>query len=233
MNIIVTGASKGIGYATCIELSRNSENKLLALSRNGKLLEKLRDECLEKYGNEIRILPFDLQSPNWDLLFGELKEMGHLDVLLNNAGALINKPFEETTQEDWKLMFEVNVTGAAEMIKKCLPYLRKSKKPHVVNIGSMGGFQGSLKFAGLAAYSASKAAIACLSECLATELAEDGISVNCLCLGAVNTEMLAKAFPGYEAPLNQGEMAEFITHFATTGHKFINGQVIPVTFSNP
>ncbi|TVR79142.1 MAG: SDR family oxidoreductase [Saprospirales bacterium] len=233
MNIIVTGASKGIGYATCLELSRNSKYQITALSRNLKLLEKLRDECLEKYGNEIKILPFDLQNPNWELLTRAINEMGHVDVLLNNAGALINKPFEETTREDWKLMIEVNVTGAAEMVKNCLPFLRKSEKSHVVNIGSMGGFQGSVKFAGLTAYSASKAAIACLSECLATELADDRISVNCLCLGAVNTEMLAKAFPGYEAPLNQGEMAEFIAHFATTAHRFINGQVIPVTFSNP
>ena len=111
--------------------------------------------------------------------------------------------------------------------------LKVRQRTHIINIGSMGGFQGSSKFKGLSAYSSSKAALACLSECLAAELSEFNIACNCLCLGAVNTEMLKTAFPGYQAPLNSLEMAQFIFNFSTSGNLFFNGQVIPVALNNP
>jgi NAD(P)-dependent dehydrogenase (short-subunit alcohol dehydrogenase family) len=104
---------------------------------------------------------------------------------------------------------------------------------HIVNISSMGGFQGSSKYKGLSYYSASKSALACLTECLANEFSEYGISVNCLALGSVKTEMLDKAFPGYKAPVDAKEMAEFISDFALTGHKFFNGKILPVAVTNP
>jgi short-subunit dehydrogenase len=233
MNIVVTGASKGIGHATCLKLSKYKDNRIIALSRDGDKLGKLAEECKKINGNVIDWMSFDLQNPDWEGLAKKLESLDSLDLLINNAGALVNKPFHQTSPGDWRWMFEVNVIGAAEMVRHCLPFLKKSKKAHIVNIGSMGGFQGSGKFPGLAAYSATKAAIACWSECLSTELADTNISVNCLCLGAVNTEMLARAFPGYEAPMDDSEMAEFIAEFGTNGHKYIGGQIIPVTFSNP
>jgi len=104
---------------------------------------------------------------------------------------------------------------------------------HIVNISSMGGFQGSAKYAGLSYYSASKAALACLTECLANEFKEYGISMNCLALGSVQTEMFEEAFPGYKAPVDVKQMAEFISGFALTGHKFFNGKILPVAVGNP
>ena len=97
----------------------------------------------------------------------------------------------------------------------------------------MGGFQGSSKYRGLSYYSAAKAALSCLSECLAEEFREDGIIVNCLALGSVQTEMLEEAFPGYKAPVSAREMAELIADFAVKGSRFFNGKIIPVAFSNP
>ena len=97
----------------------------------------------------------------------------------------------------------------------------------------MGGIQGSSKFAGLAAYSSSKGAIITLSELLAEEYKEQGISFNVLALGSVNTEMLQEAFPGYEAPLSAGEMANYIFDFTLTGNKFYNGKVLSVASSTP
>jgi NAD(P)-dependent dehydrogenase (short-subunit alcohol dehydrogenase family) len=97
----------------------------------------------------------------------------------------------------------------------------------------MGGFQGSAKFKGLSAYSSSKSALAGLTECLAEELKEKNIAVNCLAIGAVQTEMLNKAFPGYQAPLKANEMAAFISEFAVNGHKYFNGKIIPVSSSTP
>ena len=104
---------------------------------------------------------------------------------------------------------------------------------HIVNIGSMGGFQGSAKFKGLSLYSAAKGAVAVLTESMAEEFKERGIKVNALALGAVQTEMLASAFPGYKAPLTAGQMAEFIADFALNGHKYFNGKILPVSLSTP
>ena len=135
--------------------------------------------------------------------------------------------------QEWTSTFHVNLFSTVNLLKAIKPYLKASDQAHVVNIGSMGGFQGSSKFPGLAAYSSAKGALAILTECLAEEWKNDGISVNCLCLGAVNTEMLASAFPGYKAPLDAVEMAEFIADFAVKAQRFMNGKIIPVALSDP
>lgn len=233
MNIVVTGASRGIGYATCLELSKDKKHTVIALARNEAGLKKLREEALETTGNEIRILSFDLVNPRWEQLNEILSDCDEIDVLINNAGALVNKPFLVTTVEDWNQMMGANVIGAASITQKLYKFLQASPRAHIVNIGSMGGFQGSAKFAGLSAYSASKAALACLTECMAEEFSKTNIRCNCLCLGAVATEMLAEAFPGYDPPLKDFEMASFIADFSLKAHRYMNGQVIPVAFSNP
>jgi NAD(P)-dependent dehydrogenase (short-subunit alcohol dehydrogenase family) len=90
-----------------------------------------------------------------------------------------------------------------------------------------------MKFAGLSAYSTSKAAVASLTELLAEEYKESGIAFNCLCLGAVQTEMLEKAFPGYQAPLNPVEVAKYIADFTQNAHNYLKGKIIPVSLTNP
>jgi NAD(P)-dependent dehydrogenase (short-subunit alcohol dehydrogenase family) len=107
------------------------------------------------------------------------------------------------------------------------------KGSHIVNISSMGGYQGTSKYPGLSYYSASKAALAILSECLAVEFRELGIKVNCLALGSVQTEMFSEAFPGHRASVSAEDMGEFIAEFALTGHKVFNGKILPVAISNP
>jgi NAD(P)-dependent dehydrogenase (short-subunit alcohol dehydrogenase family) len=141
------------------------------------------------------------------------------------------KPFAETSNQDFENIYKVNVFGVANITRICLPFFEKGS--HVVSISSMGGIQGSAKFAGLAAYSSSKAAVITLSELLAEEYKEQGIAFNVLALGAVNTEMLQEAFPGYEAPLSASEMANYIFDFALTGNKFYNGKVLQVSSSTP
>jgi NAD(P)-dependent dehydrogenase (short-subunit alcohol dehydrogenase family) len=158
--------------------------------------------------------------------------LGPLHGLINNAGLLINKPFRELSPEDWQAMFAVNVFGVAEMIRALLPVFTNDGG-HILNVGSMGGFQGSAKFPGLSAYSASKAALASLTECLAEELKNDKIAVNCLALGAVQTEMLETAFPGFQAPVSSEEMGRLLAWFIRQGHTFFNGKVLPVSVSTP
>lgn len=233
MNIIVTGASRGIGFDMVLELSKNSAHNIIAISRNTDRLEALKKQCLEQHNNAITIVDIDLANLPNDKLNQALEQLDCVDVLINNAGVLINKPFLELTAADWQQMFSVNLFTVVELVKAAFPKLSQSAKAHIVNIGSMGGFQGSSKFPGLSGYSASKAALANLTECLAEEMSAHNIKVNCLALGAVNTEMLGQAFPDYKAPLDSHEMAKFITDFALNTHQYLNGKVIPVSLTTP
>ncbi len=227
--ILITGASRGIGFDTVLELAKNPENHVIALSRNIEKLSALKNISPDN----ITIHAFDITSFTEKELDKITVNFEKIDILINNAGVLISKPFEEQSMEDWKLQYEVNLFGPVNLIKHLLPKLKAAPSAHILNIGSMGGFQGSAKFPGLSAYSGSKAALANLSECLAEELKETSVRCNCLCLGAVNTEMLNQAFPGFQAPVNSPDMAHFIADFGLNAHQFLNGKVIPVSLSNP
>ena len=161
------------------------------------------------------------------------KEVNHIDFIIHNAGSLVNKPFESITFDELQKVYQVNVFAPYYLTQQLLSVLGKEQKSHVVNISSMGGFQGSAKFAGLSAYSSSKAAVVGLTECLAEELKDKDIFVNCLAIGAVQTEMLSEAFPGYEAPVSPKQMAEYIFDFAIKGSQFYNGKILPVSSSTP
>lgn len=232
MNIVVTGASKGIGRELVKQLGKTPEHTVFAVSRNGALLETLKKEC--RFPEHIHIFEEDLTK---DLiatkLYAETQKTEKIDVLINNAGLLINKPFMELSDEDWKAVFEVNLFSTVRLVKLLLPKFKKSKGAHIVNIGSMGGAENSAKFQGLSAYSASKAALANLTQCLAEELKDTDIHCNCLNLGTVNTEMLQEAFPGYNAPTSAEEMAVFIADFATRNGRLMNGKIIQVSATTP
>jgi NAD(P)-dependent dehydrogenase (short-subunit alcohol dehydrogenase family) len=230
---LLTGASRGIGYATAQILARDPANTILVLSRNTAKLQELAAEVNTREGREaVHYRSYDLAQPDTEGLRSWVSGFGPLHGLINNAGLLINKSFRELTQADWQAMFAVNILGVAEMIRTLLPVFAE-EGAHILNVGSMGGFQGSAKFPGLAAYSASKAALASLTECLAEELQKDKIAVNCLALGAVQTEMLATAFPGFTAPVSSEEMGDFLAWFIQHGQTFFNGKVLPVSVSTP
>jgi NAD(P)-dependent dehydrogenase (short-subunit alcohol dehydrogenase family) len=223
-NIIITGTSRGIGFELALQFA-NTGHQVLAISR--KIPQAL-------LGNEnITCLSVDLSTESELVKVSDFlsKSWKQIDAVIHNAGSLLLKPFSETTQEDFENIYKVNVFGVANLTRICLPYLQKGS--HVVTISSMGGIQGSLKFAGLAAYSSSKGAVITLSELLAEEYKERGISFNVLALGSVQTEMLAEAFPGYQAPITAGEMANYIYDFTLTGNKYFNGKVLQVSSTNP
>ncbi|MHC5308938.1 SDR family NAD(P)-dependent oxidoreductase [Myroides sp. LJL116] len=223
--IIVTGTSRGIGLEVAKQLAE-AGNQVLALSR--KVNQELEatsgvsclsvDICKEEDLSKVA----EFISQKWD---------GAVDILINNAGQIVNKPFEELTSEDFQRVYQVNVFGVARLIQICIPFLKPQS--HVVTISSMGGVQGVMKFGGLAAYSSSKGAVTILSELLAEEYKERGISFNVIALGAVQTEMLEEAFPGYQAPLLPEEMAEFIVEFSLNGNKYFNGKVLQASSSTP
>lgn len=223
-NIIITGTSRGIGYQLALQFA-NAGHNVLAISR------KTPQELIEN--PNITCLSVDLSSENdLDQVENFLSQSWkNVDIIIHNAGALVQKPFSQTTQSDFEKVYKVNVFGVANLTRISLPYLQKGS--HIVSISSMGGIQGSIKFAGLSAYSSSKGAIITLSELLAEEYKEQGITFNVLALGSVNTEMLQEAFPGYEAPLSALEMANYIVDFALTGNKFYNGKVLQVSSTTP
>lgn len=226
-HILITGASKGIGFETAKILSEKNCT-VTAVSRS-----KDRLEVLAKSSDHISTLAVDITDPDAvSLIKKHLSENKLLlDGIIHNAGLLINKPFIELTDNDWKLQFEVNLLAPVRMTRALISLLNKGS--HIVNISSMGGFQGSDKFPGLSAYSATKGALSIFTECLATEFSSVGISVNCLCLGAVQTEMLNQAFPGFKAPVTSKEMGSYIADFVLNGHKFYNGKILPVAMNNP
>lgn len=227
MKVIVSGSSKGIGRSICKVLSQGG-HQVMAIARNQDLLFELEKEHENILGKAIDITNKQLLDEHLVTL---LKQWGEIDVIINNAGQLINKPFLETTADEFLSQYNVNVVGAVNLIQMAYPFMKP--KGHIVNISSMGGFQGSSKYPGLSAYSASKGGLAILSECLAEEFKHQSIAVNALALGAVQTEMLSSAFPGFEAPTSADAMAEYIAHFALNAHKYMNGKVIPLALANP
>jgi short-subunit dehydrogenase len=232
MKIVVTGASRGIGFELVKQFSAAADNTVFAVSRNLSKLEQLKKECIN---DNVIIIPCDLSIPaEVEMLIATLKQKTQtIDALVNNAGTLVNKPFSEITSADLEYVYNVNVFSVVRMIQGVLPIMNEKEKSHIVNISSVGGFQGSAKFAGLSAYSSSKAALVCLTECLAEEFKDRNIAFNCLALGAVQTEMLNEAFPGYKAPVSATEMAVYVSDFVLNAHRVMNGRIIPVSLSTP
>ena len=234
-HIIITGASRGIGFETALEFSTQMEHKILAISRSQTGLVQL-FQIANQLNPEvnIRTLSMDLISDDFTRLDSMVDEFlnGQVDILINNAGALILKPFEKNSIQDFQNQLNINFLAPIRIIQALLPYFN-SQGAHIVNIGSMAGFSGSQKFLGLSAYSSSKGALHALTECLALELQERKIKTNALALGAVQTEMLEEAFGDYKAPVLAYEMGAYIAQFALTGHLYFNGKVIPVAQSNP
>lgn len=221
-NVIVTGTSKGIGYELALKFSENDYN-VISLSRNNA--EKL---------NKKNVIFFHLDISSKESIIDTVskisKEFQQIDIIINNAGNLINKPFLKTSFEDFEDTYKVNVFGVAELFRNLFPFL--SKKCHVVNISSIGGVPGTSKFPGLSAYSSSKAALNILTEMLAEEFKDTEIRFNTLALGSVQTEMLGRAFPGYKANTSPKDMADYIYKFSTDDGKFFNGKTLSVSSSN-
>jgi NAD(P)-dependent dehydrogenase (short-subunit alcohol dehydrogenase family) len=224
-NIVITGTSRGIGYEM-VALLTNAGHNVLALSRDPAPISGLDISNCHCFSCDIT------EASDIKRAAAFVKEKwARVDVLINNSGALVNKPFRELNLQDFENSYKVNVFGAAMLTQAMLPFMTKTG--HVVNVSSMGGVQGSAKFPGLVAYSSSKGALITLTEVLAEEYKETGPSFNVLALGAVQTEMLEEAFPGYKAPISAKEMARYIMDFSLNGSKFYNGKVLEVSSSTP
>ena len=221
--IVVTGSSKGIGRELALQAAEKG-HRVFALSRNVTSLQATSG-----------VIPLQVDLSDTKSVQQAVNEIQSttdtVDVLINNAGILLHKPFLETTSEDFQMVFETNVFGLVSITQALLPFMKVNS--HVVNISSMGGIGVSSKFAGLSAYSSSKGAVSILTELLAEEFKATGPKFNALALGAVQTEMLTQAFPEFKAPIQANEMADYILQFALEGHRYFNGKVLPVSSSTP
>lgn len=249
MNIVVTGASNGIGFQVALQLSADKRNTVFAVSRSSERLDTLKEEACHLQA-EARLIPLvgdiskkeDVERWKDEIM----NECTHIDFLVNNAGTLINRPFVSLTNSEWQEVYATNVFGTVNIIRMLLPLLERAPEKsenaidggknicaHIVNISSMGGVQGSVKFKGLSAYCSSKAAVINLTECLAEEFRDLGIAVNCLALGSVQTEMFSTAFPDFQAATTPEAMAKFVAEFTQTGYRYFNGKIVPVSSSTP
>lgn len=225
--VVITGASRGIGFET-VRQFLGQGHRVFCLTRNIDALADIRHENLLVCATDLT----SVESMNAAIAFVRAHTQ-HIDILIHNAGSLVNQPYEQIRYADLERVYKVNVFAPYYLTQQLLPLMGIHGRTHVIHISSMGGFQGSAKFPGLTAYSSSKAAVAGLTECLAEELKDRNVSVNCLAIGAVQTEMLAEAFPGYVAPLTPLQMAEYIFEFALKGHQYYNGKILPVSSSTP
>jgi 3-oxoacyl-[acyl-carrier protein] reductase len=233
MNIVITGCSRGIGFYTAKAVASAGNNKIIGISRTNAGLLKLQKEL----GKDVFYsLPFDIKDLIHDptaFVKSINSVFDHIDVIINNAGFLIKKPFGEYSIKEIDEIFKVNLIAPSFLIQALLPYMGKQGRSHIVNIGSMAGYQGAMRFPGLSWYSSSKAALASLTENLAIELKGFNISTNCLAIGSAGTEMLAQAFPEFKAPVSAEEMGKYVADFALNCAHLFNGKIIPVALSNP
>tara|TARA_B100001109_G_scaffold253578_1_gene251550 strand:- start:537 stop:1214 length:678 start_codon:yes stop_codon:yes gene_type:complete len=222
-NIIITGTSSGIGFEL-VKIFAQKKNRVLALSRDNS---KLRDLKLDG----VDAIDFDINSPDESKLDTFINSVNRIDVLINNAGYLVKKPFEETTLADFQNIYSTNVFSVAMLVQRTISYMHEGS--NVINISSIGGVQGTIKFPGLSAYGSSKGALNILTEILAEEYKDKKVHFNSLALGSVQTKMLEEAFPGFKASTSAENMAKYIYNFATEGYKLMNGKVVSISSSTP
>jgi len=225
--IIVAGAGKGIGYAITNKLQAEYSNYfLLVISRDVKNLDLIKNPNLFILKADLS----NLTSENKSFIIDKLNQFS-LRGIIFTAGVLEIKNIGQITKPFFHEIYNNNLWSFIDLIQTVNLFINDST--HIVTIGSMGGFTGTMKFKGMSTYSSSKAALSSFTECLAEELKLKGASANCLMIGAVETEMMKKAFPEFETKIKANDMASFIIRFFLEDKKLFNGKVIPVSSTIP
>lgn len=207
---VITGGGGGIGKAVVKALAQ--EGVKIALC-GGNHIEKLTAsaELAGKCGAEAFVLPGDLTNPDFlENCIGSIgNHFGQIDILINNAGMALNKPFEETTMSDLDRIFSINVKAPFVLCQKALAYLRESDYAEIINISSVVGHKG---YVHQAAYAASKHAVLGFSKSLANEVYTQNIRVHTICPGGVYTDMVKVARPDLsgEDMIQPEEIADII-----------------------
>ena len=206
---LVTGAGRGIGAATAKLLAERGSTVVLA-SRTAKEVEQIAAEIKKNGGSALAYTCDVSDEQQVRALFQMLEsQFGKLDILINNAGAIVVKTITELSLRDWEHVFAANVRSTFLCSRSAFPLLNKTKGC-IVNVSSIGGLRGIEKFKGTSSYVAAKFAIVGLTEALAVEGKELGIRVNCVAPGAVDTKMLRDALPNLKTNTTPADVAPTI-----------------------
>jgi NAD(P)-dependent dehydrogenase (short-subunit alcohol dehydrogenase family) len=227
---VVTGASRGIGAATAEAIAAAGAHVVLA-ARDRAALDCAADR-IRQSGGEATPVPADVSSAtDVERLFAVAGAAGRVGVLVCAAGVLIPAPFAETTPQVWEQTLGVNLTGSFLCCRAAFTAMRAAGGGRIVNIASLSGVYATEKFPGLAAYNVSKYGIVGLTEAIAAEGKDHGISAICLSPGAVDTGMLRKANPALRPGLTPRDVARLIVTLLDNPMVPASGANIPL-FSN-
>ena len=219
---IVTGASSGIGQSTAQMLAQRGA-RVAAFARSTDKLQRIASDSILPVTGDVRTLE-DIER-----LFSTTEShFGHVDILVNNAGMIDPASLIDTTFDEWKEMFAVNVHGVFLACRRALPSMIERRSGAIVNVSSISGVPGPEKFPGWVSYCASKGALVSLTEALAVEVKAHGVRVNCVSPGAVDTAMWAEASGGAPASMTPDEVAETILFLASDRSRPMNGQNLDV-----
>lgn len=187
---IVTGANRGLGKAISRKLAEEGAHVIMA-GRNEEALEKAVEE-LKKEGLSAEGFRTDVTKEKEVAALAEfaVEKYGKIDILVNNAGISKEIKLAEISMETWDEIMEVNLRSVVLMTKAVLPYMIEKKDGNIVNIGSGAAIRG---LPGSCAYSASKAAVVCLTQALGDEVREYNIRCNVVCPGPIDTELFQKS----------------------------------------
>lgn len=222
---IVTGASSGIGKATA-EMLAGRGARVVIFARSAEKLERL----AQKFGDRMAAVAGDVTDvADLERLFSTAESrFGSCDLLVNNAGVIDPAPLVDTTLEQWRRMFSVNVDSVFLTCRRALPAMLAKRSGTIVNVSSISGVVGPEKFPGWVSYCASKGAVISLTESLAVEVKDRGVRVNCVSPGSVDTRMWADASGGAPASMTAEEVAETILFLASPRSRPMNGQNLDV-----
>ena len=227
---VVTGASHGIGRATAMACAAAGARVILA-ARDGEALEDL-GRRIGQAGGEATAVPTDVsRSSDVERLFETAEQTGPVAALVCAAGTLTRVPLEETTCQVWEETLGTNLTGCFLCCRAAFVAMRRGGEGRIVNIASLSGIYGTEKFPGLSAYNVSKYGVVGLTEAVAVEGREHGITAICVSPGAVDTDMLHRAHPGLRAGLSPEDVASFIVGLLDNPMTPASGANIPL-FSN-
>ena len=234
--VLITGASRGIGKEIALKFARNEYNVVLNYNHSEKKAIDLAKN-IEKLGVKCLLVKADvsIESEVVNMVNVALKEFGKIDVLVNNAGVALSKLFQLTTTDEVARVFGVNTFGVINSSKAVVPSMVSEKNGKIINISSIWGKVGASMET---IYSASKGAVIAFTLALAKELAPSNISVNCVCPGVIDTDMLLnlnnddKNDLKQQTPLNRlgtpEDVANAVYFLASDNANFITGQVITV-----
>lgn len=227
---VVTGASRGIGAATAEAIAAAGAHVVLA-ARDREALDGVARR-IKDAGGQATPVPTDVSDEAAvERLFAEAAGVGQLSALVCAAGVLTPALFPETTSAMWRETLEVNLTGAFLCCRAAFTAMAAAGGGRIVTIASLSGVYATEKFPGLAAYNVSKYGVIGLTEAIAVEGREHGVSAVCLSPGAVDTEMLRKANPALRPGLTPADMGELIVDLLNSPLARLSGANIPL-FSN-